>query len=130
MSAEFEPVAPALVPTTPWESRTGPAEPVSRGWTARFSLVWFGYWMANLVPLQLLLPNQLAAIDPGSKVRDFAVVNAASGLVALVALPTCGALSDRSRSRWGRRRTWIAAGVVLFAAGLAMTGAQTSWTGL
>src|SRR5258707_1214571 len=50
MSAEFEPVAPALVPTTPWESRTGPAEPVSRGWTARFSLVWFGYWMANRVP--------------------------------------------------------------------------------
>jgi MFS family permease len=130
MSAEFEPVAPTLVPTTPWESRTGPAEPVSRGWTARFSLVWFGYWMANLVPLQLLLPLQLAAIDPGSKVRDFAIINGVSGVVALVALPVCGALCDRSRSRFGRRRIWLAGGTLVLTVGLIMTGFQTSWEAL
>lgn len=101
--------------------------PVSRGWTMRFSLAWFAFWMANLVPVNLLLPNQLAAIDPAGKVRDFAVVNGVSGAVALVALPLCGALSDRSRSRFGRRRLSMAVGAGLFAAGLVATGAQTSW---
>lgn len=103
---------------------------VGRGWSARYSLAWFGFWMANLVPLQLLLPNQLAALDPGSKVRDFALLNGASGVVALVALPVFGALSDRLRSRFGRRRLWIAVGAALFAAGLAGTGAQRDWISL
>jgi MFS family permease len=104
--------------------------PVGRGWSARYSLAWFGFWMANLVPLQLLLPDQLAAVDPGSKVRDFALVNGASGAVALVALPVFGALSDRSRSRFGRRRLWIAVGAALFAVGLSTTGAQQDWVSL
>lgn len=134
MSAEKESVGPprAVVATASrGEAGDGtPDLPVGRGWTVRFSLAWFGFWMANLVPLQLLLPLQLAVIDPGSKVRDFAVVNGASGLVALVALPVCGALSDRSRVRFGRRRSWIAAGALLFAAGLVVTGLQTSWIAL
>ncbi|MBP5942117.1 MFS transporter [Streptomyces sp. LBUM 1476] len=86
--------------------------------------------MANLVPLQLLLPQQLEAIDPASKIQDFAVVNAVSGLVALLALPLCGALCDRSRSRFGRRRLWLAAGTLSFAAGLVTTGEQKSVAGV
>ena len=107
-----------------------PSEPVDRGWTTRFTLAWLGFWMANLVPIQLLLPNQLTAHDPASKVRDFAVINGISGLVALIALPVCGALSDRSRTSFGRRRAWIAGGVVLFALGLVLTGLQTHWVQL
>ncbi|MET7489931.1 MFS transporter [Streptomyces sp. NPDC005538] len=107
-----------------------PTEPVTRSWTALFGLVWFGYWMAALVPLQLLLPQQLEAIDPTSKVRDFAVVNGVSGLVALIALPLCGGLCDRSRSRFGRRRLWLAGGALAFAAGLVVTGEQTTVTGV
>ncbi|MFJ8142806.1 MFS transporter [Streptomyces sp. NPDC096013] len=95
-----------------------------------FGLVWFGYWMANLVPLQLLLPQQLEAIDPASKVHDFAVVNAISGLVALLALPICGALCDRSRSRFGRRRLWLSGGSLALAAGLAATAQQTTVAGV
>jgi glycoside/pentoside/hexuronide:cation symporter, GPH family len=33
--------------------------------------------------------------------------------------PAIGVLSDRTRSRWGRRRPWIAGGAVVFAAGAA-----------
>ncbi|MFC4464231.1 MFS transporter [Streptomyces xiangluensis] len=130
MSTEFH--HPAQVPgaIAGVDAGHGPAEPVSRGWITLFGLVWFGYWMANLVPLQLLLPQQLEAIDPASKVHDFAVVNAVSGLVALVALPLCGALCDRSRSRFGRRRLWLAAGTLSFAAGLVVTGEQTSVAGV
>jgi hypothetical protein len=117
MPTEFH--NPALAPagTAGADAGHAPTDPVSRSWTTLFSLVWFGYWMANLVPLQLLLPQQLEAIDPSSKVHDFAVVNAVSGLVALLALPLCGALCDRSRSRFGRRRLWVTAGSLWLAAG-------------
>jgi MFS family permease len=104
MSAEPVPVSAA------------PVARVSGLWTARFTLIWFGCWMANLVPVQLLLPAQLALIDPEGKVRDFAVVNGIAGLAALVA--------DHSRSRFGKRRTPIAVGILVFAAGLVLAGQQ------
>lgn len=47
---------------------------VGRAWTARFGLVWLGLWAAQLAPVQLLLPLQLAELDPDHKVRDFALV--------------------------------------------------------
>lgn len=50
--------------------------------------------------------------------------------MALVGLPVYGALCDRSRNRFGRRRLWIAAGVLVFASGLVAAGAQTSVVGL
>lgn len=130
MLPDFNSPTPALARPLGPATVEGPAEPVSRRWTSLYGLVWFGFWMANLVPLQLLLPQQLEAIDPASKVYDFAVVNGVSGLVALVALPLCGALCDRSRSRFGRRRLWLTAGAVAFAVGLVVTGAQTTVTGV
>ncbi|TXS49818.1 MFS transporter [Streptomyces sp. uw30] len=130
MPTDFHSTPPAPAGAARLEAGDGPSEPVTRTWTALFGLVWFGYWMANLVPLQLLLPQQLEAIDPVSKVHDFAVVNAVSGVVALAALPVCGALCDRSRSRFGRRRLWLGAGTLVLAAGLTVTGQQTTVTGV
>jgi MFS family permease len=130
MSTEFESPSPFQTAPVGRASIQGSAKPVSRPWTTLFALAWFGYWMANLVPLQLLIPQQLEAIDPASKVRDFAVVNSISGLVALIALPLCGALCDRSRNRFGRRRLWLAGGALAFAAGLIITGEQTTVTGV
>jgi MFS family permease len=98
-----------------------------RGWTARFALIWLGLWAAQLAPVQLLLPLQLAGADPAHKVRDFGLVNGVAGLAALVALPVFGALCDRTRTRWGRRRVWVAGGVVVFGAGLLLTGLVGSW---
>jgi MFS family permease len=103
---------------------------VSRGWTIRFGLLWFGYWAAYLAPVQLVLPNQFDRIDPVHKVRDFGLVSGATGIAALVALPLFGALCDRTRSRFGRRRVWMVGGTVVFAAGLIVTGAQSSWIGV
>jgi len=130
MSAEFESTLPISPGSVTGSSAGEPTQPVTRSWTGLFSLVWLGYWMAGLVPLQLLLPQQLEAIAPASKVSDFAIVNAVSGLVTLLALPLCGALCDRSRSRFGRRRIWVGAGVLAFAAGLIATGEQTTVAGV
>ena len=107
-----------------------PGVPVPRGWTGRFTLLWFGFWMAWLVPVQLLLPNQLSAVDSAHKVRDFGLINGAAGVAALLALPLAGALCDRTRARFGRRRTWMAAGVAVLAIALAVTGVQHSVAGV
>ena len=114
-------------------AETTTAEPtvrVSRGWTGRFTLLWFGFWMAWLVPVQLVLPNQFAALDAAHKVRDFGIANGAAGVVALIALPLAGALCDRTRTRFGRRRVWMAAGVVVLALSLVAIGPQRSWVGV
>jgi MFS family permease len=121
-----EPAAPGLAAPVAQE----PAVRVSAGWTGRFTLLWFGFWMAWLVPVQLLLPNQMAAVDAAHKVRDFGITNGVAGAVALIALPVAGALCDHTRSRFGRRRVWMAAGVVVLALSLAATGAQHSWVGV
>jgi MFS family permease len=102
--------------------------PVGRAWTVRFALIWLGLWAAQLAPVQLLLPLQLADVDAAHKVRDFGLVNGLAGLAALVALPLFGALCDRTRSRWGRRRLWVAGGVVGYVVGLLLTGLAGSWT--
>jgi MFS family permease len=103
---------------------------VSRAWTLRYALLWFGFWTANLAPVQLVLPDQFDRLDHAHKVRDFGVVSGATGVVALLALPLFGALCDRTRSRFGRRRVWIVAGTGVFAAGLIATGLQHTWVGV
>ena len=110
--------------------RVAPLARVSRGWTFRYALLWFGFWTANLAPVQLVLPDQFDRFDHAHKVRDFGIVSGATGVVALLALPLFGALCDRTRSRFGRRRVWIAAGAAVFAAGLVATGLQHSWVGV
>ncbi len=99
-------------------------------WTARFGLVWLGLWAAQLAPVQLLLPLQLADVDPAHKIRNFGLVNGVAGIAALVALPVFGALCDSTRSRFGRRRVWVAAGVVVYVAGLLLTGTADDWRGV
>jgi MFS family permease len=113
------------------------AEPVARvrrGWIARFALAWLGVWLAQTTVVQLLLPAQIADVDPGSDVLGtiarFGWVSAVAGLAALVAFPIVGALSDATTSRFGRRRPWIAIGTAVFAAGLVLQGFQTTTAGI
>ncbi len=103
-----------------------PTAPVSSWWTTRFGLVWLGVWMAQLVPIQLALPDQLFDIDHAHRVRDFGLINGLVGVAAIITLPLFGAMCDRTRTRFGRRRTWVAAGAVVYAVGLVLTGQQTS----
>ncbi|MCP2030594.1 MFS family permease [Okibacterium sp. HSC-33S16] len=109
---------------------TEPTRRVSAGWIALFSAAWLGIWMAQLTPIQLLLPVQVdAAVSPANwidSVVAFGIISGAAGLCALVVFPLTGALSDRTTSRFGRRRPWIAVGALLFAAALALLGYQNA----
>ena len=113
------------------------AEPTRRvpaRWIAAFATAWLGIWMAQLTPVQLLLPAQIdRRLQPENWVDSvvaFGIISGIAGLCAIVAYPLTGALSDRTTSRFGRRRPWIAGGAVLFAAALVLLGAQTSMLGI
>jgi len=111
-----------------------PTRAVPGGWIALFATAWLGIWMAQLTPVQLLLPQQieaqLAATYWVDNVVAFGIVSGIAGLCALVAYPLTGALSDRTTSRFGRRRPWIAGGAVLFAVALLLLGLQSTMVGI
>lgn len=113
------------------------AEPTRRvggRWIALFATAWLGIWMAQLTPIQLLLPaqieTQLHTSDWVQNVVAFGIISGISGVCAIVAFPLTGALSDRTTSRFGRRRPWIALGTIVFAVALLLLGAQTTMVGI
>ena len=63
-----------------------------------------------------LVPNQIAMLDPENKVAALGLASGVAAVVALVAQPLWGMLSDRTRTRWGRRAPWLLAGVIGLAA--------------
>ncbi|SKB02601.1 MFS/sugar transport protein [Agreia bicolorata] len=60
----------------------------------------------------ILLPQQMADLDPVNKVANLAIVTATSSFFTLFAQPLMGAFSDRTRTRLGRRAPWLLVGGV------------------
>lgn len=58
----------------------------------------------------ILLPSQVLLLDEANKVANLGIVMTASFVFTLFAQPIVGALSDRTRSRFGRRATWMLLG--------------------
>jgi MFS family permease len=81
-----------------------------------------------LLPAQV--EQQLSATSWIDKVIAFGIISGIAGGFALVAYPLTGALSDRTTSRFGRRRPWILGGAVLFAGALVLLGVQQSLVGI
>ncbi|WP_158866351.1 MFS transporter [Leifsonia sp. AG29] len=68
----------------------------------------------------LLLPLQVQQLDPAAKVSNLAIISAIGATVAMVAQPIAGTISDRTRSRFGRRAPWMVGGALC--GGLALVG--------
>jgi MFS family permease len=116
---------------------TALAEPTTRvpgRWVAAFATAWLGIWMAQLTPVQLQLPAQIeqirASADWVEGVLAFGAMSGIAGVFALIVYPLAGALSDRTTSRFGRRKPWIVTGTVVFAIALAVLGLQTTFVGM
>ncbi|MFI6646889.1 MFS transporter [Streptomyces sp. NPDC050529] len=107
-----------------------PTAPVKAVWTVNLSLATLAVFMAFMTPIQILLPLQLEHIDPHDKNDALSLVTGLGALVAVLANPLAGAWSDRTTSRFGRRRPWILGGALAGAAGLSITATQHTVAGV
>jgi MFS family permease len=55
----------------------------------------------------ILIPGQVAAIDPLNKVSSLAILTMCAAIGSMIGIPAGGALSDRTASRFGKRSPWI-----------------------
>jgi MFS family permease len=101
--------------------------PFTRARTLRFGGGFFIYGLLWIIGLQIvaavLLPQRLLDIGVSSPETLLGSISAITAVVSLVSNLVFGNLSDRSRSRFGRRAPWILGGgllggVTLFAIGV------------
>ena len=99
-------------------------EPTTRvGWPllATMALANMGCMLAFYAPLQNLLPRlSEATAGAGGKESALAVITGVGVLGSVAGQPLTGALSDRTTSRWGRRRPWLLGGAVSGAVAIAL----------
>ncbi|WP_236075757.1 MFS transporter [Streptomyces coffeae] len=75
------------------------------------------------------MPEQIARIDPVGKVGSDAWVSMMGSISGIVIAPLAGALSDRTTSRFGRRRPWLIVDLLVCMATLVCIGIQTTVAG-
>lgn len=72
--------------------------------------------------ISVLLPARVAELDPSNKVAALATISTSAFAVTAIAQPLVGALSDRTRTRLGRRLPWMIAGAALGGLAIGMMG--------
>jgi len=110
------PVAPQPFPAAPGAVAEAPAPPT--GFKASTSYIWFqvlgqfGVFVAFITPLAISLSIRLSELAPG---RDeyLAYITGSGALAVMLTAPLFGVLSDRTRTRLGRRRPFMIAGTLL-----------------
>jgi MFS family permease len=108
-----------------------PANRVGSRWIAFIALANLGLFMAYFGPLEILLPNQVQAVAGSAhKVTTLGWVAGIGAAFAMIANPVAGALSDRTTSRFGRRRPWVLCGALAGAAALLFLAGQHSVAGI
>lgn len=112
------------------EALDEPVAAVGPRFTASYTLAFLGLWMAFFAPIQVLLAEQMETLASLGKEAALGWVTGMGALVALIANPLCGALSDRTTSRWGRRHPWTLGGAVSGALALVVLGQQHTVVGV
>lgn len=87
----------------------------ARKWVLLVSLgvVFFTLLTLYASCLGVLLPNQIQDLDPAGKAKTLGVIYAITSVFSTLTTPIAGALSDRTRSRFGRRTPWIVVGATI-----------------
>lgn len=88
-----------------------PSRPVSAGFIAALALAQVGAFLSFTPLLAILAPLKAAEIDPAGKAALMSAVSFWGAAVAGLSNIAAGMLSDRTLSRFGRRRPWLALGL-------------------
>jgi MFS family permease len=100
--------------TMPSEIGSGRRRPMRWADHIPLNIYWLGLNVTSGVITPVLLPYLVAIYAPAqSKNTYLAMIRVVSLGVAMAIQPIAGMLSDRSTSRWGRRRPFIVAGTAL-----------------
>jgi MFS family permease len=110
---------------------TASEKPVSMGFMMSYLLTVFAIYAALFTPLLATIAIKLGQISSAeNKAIDLAAVLAPGAFAALVSAPIFGALSDRTKSQFGRRKLWIVVGCGIMGLGLALMAMSTSLAAL
>ena len=93
---------------------------------AIYALAYAALWLALLTPAMITLALRVRQLAGGNPARPISMVLFAGAIAALVGNPIFGALSDRTRSRFGRRAPYLVGGALAGFAALASIGMATS----
>jgi MFS family permease len=94
-----------------------PQRRVSGLFITLFALLNFGLMLTVMMPALFTLPYKVGLLAPDDKVAVLGIVASIGAVVGLVAGPVAGVLSDRTRTRIGRRKPWLIGGVLVLAVG-------------
>lgn len=90
-----------------------------------------GLWMAVLAPALVVLAIKVSEITtPETRAGALSLVAGVGALIALLANPFFGRLSDRTTSRFGMRKPWIVGGSLIGLGSLVLLGSATNVTGV
>jgi MFS family permease len=91
----------------------GTSEDVGFPFLAGFALANIGFYVAVMTPIAMTLAIRISALDPTGKGASLGAILGVGALFALFSNPIFGHLSDRTRSRFGRRKPWLLGGAVV-----------------
>lgn len=102
---------------------------VSAAFITLLALGVFGIYLAFVTPIAISLAIRVEALAPDND-EYLGILLGLGSLAALLLSPLGGQLSDRTRSRFGRRRPWVVAGTLVGLVGLTIMAASPAIVGL
>jgi MFS family permease len=113
----------------PVEALEEPTRPVAGVWVLWLGLISIGIWAGFFGPIQVLLAQQAERFSPDHKEATLALVTGVGAAVSTVLNPLCGALSDRTVARMGRRLPWVLGGLAAAIVSMVLlAAAQSVWS--
>jgi MFS family permease len=124
----------SIITTSTLPPGSAPAAPQAkapRAYVIGMPIASAGLWMAVLAPALVVLAIKVSEITtPDTRAGALSLVAGVGALVALLANPFFGRLSDRTTSRFGMRKPWIVGGSLLGLASLFLLGSATGVAGV
>ncbi|MER7687240.1 MFS transporter [Streptomyces sp. NPDC097610] len=102
-----------------------PVEKVSTGYVWMLIIAFLGVYLAFVTPLGYSMAIKISRIAPGHQ-EYLGYVTGVGAFASMVAGPVVGMLSDRTRSRFGRRRPFLVLGSVIGMLGLLVMAEASS----